>query len=89
VIEEEVNKMMNLGVIEPSTSPYSSPVVLVKKKDGSVCFCWWLVQPLLSHFFSADGLAATPFSSCPEEVQEMMHRVLDYNHNYTRINKKQ
>jgi hypothetical protein len=39
VIEEEVNKMMNMGVIEPSTSPYSSPVVLVKKKDGSVRFC--------------------------------------------------
>ncbi|GFO13144.1 Pol polyprotein [Plakobranchus ocellatus] len=39
VIEEEVRSMLDLGVIEPSTSPYCSPVVLVKKKDGSVRFC--------------------------------------------------
>ncbi|KAL8578109.1 hypothetical protein ACOMHN_055429 [Nucella lapillus] len=39
VIVQEVEKMLALGVIEPSTSPYSSPVVLVAKKDGSVRFC--------------------------------------------------
>ncbi|GFN81163.1 reverse transcriptase [Plakobranchus ocellatus] len=39
VIEEEVRSLLNLGVIAPSTSPYCSPVVLVKKKDGSVRFC--------------------------------------------------
>ncbi|GFN91434.1 gypsy retrotransposon integrase-like protein 1 [Plakobranchus ocellatus] len=32
IIEEEVRSMLDLGVIEPSTSPYCSPVVLVKKK---------------------------------------------------------
>ena len=39
VVEREVQTMLDLGVIERSTSPYSAPVVLVKKKDGSCRFC--------------------------------------------------
>ena len=34
-IETEVRKMMALGVIEPSQSPYCSPLMLVKKVDGT------------------------------------------------------
>ena len=39
VIEEEVEKMLDMGVIEKSESPYSSPIVIVKKSDGSNRFC--------------------------------------------------
>lgn len=35
----EVQKMLADGVIEPSDSPWASPVVLVKKKDGTLRYC--------------------------------------------------
>jgi len=38
-IKELVSEMLELGVIEPSSGPWSSPVVLVKKADGSSRFC--------------------------------------------------
>ena len=36
---EEVRKMLQKGVIEPSISPLSSNIVLVTKKNGSTRFC--------------------------------------------------
>ena len=35
----QVESMARRGVIRPSSSPWSSPVVLAKKKDGSLRFC--------------------------------------------------
>lgn len=38
-IKDELQSMLELGVIETSESPYASPVVLVRKKDGTNRFC--------------------------------------------------
>ena len=38
-VEELVDDMLARGVIQPSKSPWSSPIVLVAKRDGSTRFC--------------------------------------------------
>ena len=39
LLQTQVAEMLKDGVIEPSCSPWSSPVILVKKKDGTWRFC--------------------------------------------------
>ena len=38
-VDRLVGEMLNQGVIEPSSSPWASPVVLVRKKDRGTRFC--------------------------------------------------
>ena len=37
--DRQIKNMITQGVIEPSTSPWSSPIVLVRTKDGQLHFC--------------------------------------------------
>lgn len=39
IITEQVDDMLKLDVIEPCESPWSSPVLVVGKKDGNARFC--------------------------------------------------
>lgn len=38
-IEKQVLEMLQSGMVQPSSSSFSLPVLLVRKKDGSYCFC--------------------------------------------------
>ncbi|GFN76488.1 retrovirus-related pol polyprotein from transposon opus [Plakobranchus ocellatus] len=38
-VRNEVDNMLQAGIKEPSNSPYCSPSVVVKKKDGSNRYC--------------------------------------------------
>lgn len=37
--DKQLDEMLETGIIEPSYSPWSSPVCMAKKKDGCYRFC--------------------------------------------------
>ena len=38
-LRNEVDTILEIGVVRPSTSPYATPIVMVRKKDGSSRVC--------------------------------------------------
>ncbi|UYV67068.1 K02A2.6-like [Cordylochernes scorpioides] len=39
IIKEQIDEMLTEGIIRPSSSPWSFPVILVKNRDGKYRFC--------------------------------------------------
>ena len=38
-LKEFIEENLNMGFIQPTSSPHGAPVLFVKKKDGSLCLC--------------------------------------------------
>ena len=38
-VQNHLQDMLKISAIHKSVSPWASPVVLIQKKDGSLCFC--------------------------------------------------
>ena len=39
ILQNEVDKLQKIKAIKPSTSPFASPTILVKKQDGTMQMC--------------------------------------------------
>lgn len=39
IVDNEIDNMLDDNIIESSSGPWASPILLVKMKDGSICFC--------------------------------------------------
>ena len=42
-IEEDIKYLLDLGLIRPSSNPYSSLVVIIKKNDGTLRMCIYFI----------------------------------------------
>ena len=67
-VREEVEKLVELGIVVPSTSPWASPVVPVPKKDGTVRVC--IDYRKLNEVTIADPYYMTTLEEILEKVGE-------------------
>ncbi|GFU58278.1 retrovirus-related Pol polyprotein from transposon 17.6 [Trichonephila clavipes] len=63
IIHEEVQKMLDEGIVQPSESPWSSPIVLeagLKLNSKEVSFCCPRSKKILGHLVSSNGVRPDP-----------------------------
>ena len=66
--EKHLTKMLELGVIQPSESAWASAPVLIRKKDGSVCWC--LDYRKLNSLTKKDAFPLPLISDCLDALSD-------------------
>ena len=83
-VESHVSDMLCRGVIEPSTSPWASVIVLVKKKDVSTRFC--VDYRRLNNFTIKDAYPLPGIDESPGQLSRAQClSTLDINSGYWQI----
>ena len=83
-IKAQVDRMLNLAVIEPSQSEWASPVVLIQKPDGSPRFCIGYRQ--LNERTVRDSCPLPWMDDCLDSLEDaQFFSTLDCNAEYWKI----
>jgi hypothetical protein len=69
--EEHLKKLLDAGIIEPLSSPWSSPPVLIRKKDKTVCYC--LDYRVLNEVTVKDSFRISSIEMCLETLADSMY----------------
>jgi Reverse transcriptase (RNA-dependent DNA polymerase)/Retroviral aspartyl protease len=82
--QREVERMLKAGVIEPATSEWASPVVLITKKDGETRFC--VDYRRLNAVTKKDSYPLPRMDECLDSLGEAgIFTTLDCNSGYWQI----
>ena len=82
--KEAIDKMLEQDVIRPSSSPWASPLVLVKKKDGSVRPC--VDYRLLNKVTKVDAFPIPKVDDCIDSISgAKLFSTLDLTSGYFQI----
>jgi Reverse transcriptase (RNA-dependent DNA polymerase) len=85
LIDKEIQRMLDMKVIEPASGPWSAPIVLIQKPDGSIRFC--IDYRKLNDVSVNDSYALPRIDDCLYSLGSAQYfTTLDANSDYWQIN---